>query len=97
MRRFGVLNHFDMIGQASGGSLAITGEEGGRPLRPGPTIGDTGKGLHCAIGILGALLRPSCSRRGRGNRLRLPAGRPENGDMPHLLVSWCGLRLPRSR
>ena len=46
---------FDMTAQAVGGSLATTGEEGGRPIRPGPTLGDTGAGLHTAIGILAAL------------------------------------------
>jgi formyl-CoA transferase len=46
---------FDMIAQSVGGALAITGEKGGRPLKPGPTIGDTGAGLHASIGILAAL------------------------------------------
>lgn len=46
---------FDAIAQAAGGALATTGEEGGRPIKPGPNIADTGAGLHCAIGILAAL------------------------------------------
>jgi formyl-CoA transferase len=48
---------FDPIAQAAGGGLSITGEPDGRPLKPGLNVGDSGAGLHCAIGILGALVQ----------------------------------------
>lgn len=48
---------FDPIAQAAGGGLSITGEANGRPLKPGLNVGDSGAGLHCAIGILGALVQ----------------------------------------
>jgi crotonobetainyl-CoA:carnitine CoA-transferase CaiB-like acyl-CoA transferase len=46
---------FDMIAQAAGGNMAITGEVGRKPIRPGPTLGDTGTGMLMAISILVAL------------------------------------------
>jgi formyl-CoA transferase len=60
---------FDMIAQSAGGAVATTGLPGAAPFKPGPTLGDTGTGLHCAIGILGALYQRD--RTGRGQRIEV--------------------------
>jgi formyl-CoA transferase len=56
---------FDMIAQACGGTMAITGERDGRPCKPGPTLGDTGTGMLLTIGILGALYQRHTTGEGR--------------------------------
>jgi len=60
---------FDMIAQACGGTMAITGERGGRPNKPGPTLGDTGTGMLLAISILSALYQRQGT--GRGRRIQI--------------------------
>lgn len=46
---------FDLVAQAMGGGMSITGEQDGRALRAGIPIGDLGGGLFAAIGILAAI------------------------------------------
>jgi CoA:oxalate CoA-transferase len=46
---------FDVIVQAMGGILSITGEEGGPPVRPGVSYGDITAGLFLCIATLAAL------------------------------------------
>src|SRR5438874_13767882 len=44
-----------MVAQAAGGGFALTGEAGRPPVKPGPNVGDTGTGMHAALGITAAL------------------------------------------
>jgi len=60
---------FDMIAQAVGGLMSITGEEDGPPCKPGSTIGDTGTGMLMAVSILGAYVRRL--RTGQGEHLQV--------------------------
>lgn len=46
---------YDIIAQAMGGIMSITGHEGNEPTRVGASIGDLGAGLFTALGIVSAL------------------------------------------
>lgn len=48
---------YDMVVQAMGGLMSVTGEAGGNPARVGVSIGDIGAGLYATIGIQSALLK----------------------------------------
>jgi formyl-CoA transferase len=48
---------FEWIAQAMGGAMSMTGSPDGPPTKAIGGLADTGAGLHCAIGILAAIIQ----------------------------------------
>ncbi len=56
---------YEPIAQAMGGAMSVTGFPDGPPTFTWPSIGDSGTGMHCVIGILAALMQRHTSGRGQ--------------------------------
>lgn len=48
---------YDMVAQAAAGAFSVTGEMGGAPMLPGPTVGDSGTGVQLGMAILAAYVQ----------------------------------------
>ncbi len=70
---------FDLIAQATAGVCSATGAAEEPSLKPGPTLGDTGSGIHTAAGILAAYI----DRMTHGHGQKVEDSRQDSVDVEH--------------
>src|SRR6185436_5567212 len=56
---------YEPIAQAMGGAMSVTGFPEGPPTYTWPSIGDSGTGMHCVVGILAALMQRHATGEGQ--------------------------------
>jgi formyl-CoA transferase len=87
---------YDMVAQASSGAMSATGEMGGPPVLPGPTMGDSGTGMQAGMAILAAYIQRL--RTGVGQRIELSMQEAMTYYMRTriaLLADWGNQAVPR--
>lgn len=60
---------FDPLAQAAAGAISVTGEPDADPIKPGPTIADTGTGMQTALAVTAAWAQ--LQRTGQGQLIEL--------------------------
>src|SRR6185436_9352208 len=56
---------YDVVAQAMGGMMGITGTGPGEPMKIGPGVGDTVPGLYLALGIVSGVLHAKLTGEGQ--------------------------------
>jgi crotonobetainyl-CoA:carnitine CoA-transferase CaiB-like acyl-CoA transferase len=77
---------YDLIIQGMGGAMSVTGEEGGRPLKPGIPQADVMGGLGAVVAVLAALY--SRDRTGKGEYIDLSMLDIQVAAMGHFIMTY---------
>ena len=56
---------YDVVAQAMGGIMGITGDASGEPMKVGPGVGDIVPAMMCAFGVMAAVYRAKQTGRGQ--------------------------------
>ncbi len=77
---------YDFVAQGMGGFMAITGEEGGGPLRAGVAMADISTGLYATISILAALRH--AERTGEGQHIDISLLDTQIACLANQAMNW---------
>ncbi len=77
---------YDFVAQGMGGFMAITGEEGGQPLRAGVAMADVTTGLYATISILAALRH--AERTGEGQHVDISLLDTQIACLANQAMNW---------
>jgi crotonobetainyl-CoA:carnitine CoA-transferase CaiB-like acyl-CoA transferase len=77
---------YDFVAQGMGGFMAVTGEEGGQPLRAGVAMADLSTGLYATISILAALRH--AERTGEGQQIDISLLDTQIACLANQAMNW---------
>ena len=77
---------YDFVAQGMGGFMAVTGEEGGQPLRAGVAMADVTTGLYATISILAALRH--AERTGQGQHIDISLLDTQIACLANQAMNW---------
>lgn len=77
---------YDFVAQGMGGFMAITGEEGGQPLRAGVAMADVSTGLYATISMLAALRH--AERTGEGQQIDISLLDTQIACLANQAMNW---------